>query len=170
MPEESGGGDVHGEVERFPKAATEAHAQIRSDHHDGDDIERDGADGVLERLAGGMNGVEEIEGAEFCALVQEKHDRMENGEGKREVAGDVVQAEIVDVAMRPLAYGAVAKGHQGAEEHVDCDGAYGGEADVGGKIQNSDVHCRRGVGRRSDAKGNAEGEIHREDEDLLTQS
>jgi hypothetical protein len=37
-----------------------------------------------------------------------------------------VQAEIVQAAMRPLADGAVAEGHQGAEQHVEGDESYGG--------------------------------------------
>jgi len=59
VPEESGGGDVDGEVERFPDAAAEADAEVGRGDYDGDDVKRDGADGVLERLARGMDGIEE---------------------------------------------------------------------------------------------------------------
>ena len=126
MPEEGGGGDVDGEVEGFPEAATEANAEIRRDDDDGDYVKGYGADGVFEGLAGGVDGVEEIADAELRGFVEEKNDGMEDGEGEGGVAGEVVQAEIVEVAMRPLADGAVAEGHQGAEEHVEGDGAYGG--------------------------------------------
>src|SRR6202007_1085051 len=79
VPEEGGGGDVDREVERFPKAAAEARAQVRSDHDDGDDIERDGAERVFERLAGGVHGVKEVDEAELCGLVEKKNDGRKAG-------------------------------------------------------------------------------------------
>src|SRR5713226_1183472 len=121
----------------------------------GDYVERDGADGVFEGLAGRVDGVEEIEDAEFRGFVEEKNDGMEDGEGEGDVAGEVVQAEIVEVAVRPLADGAVAEGHQGAEEHVERDGSYGGEADIGGEVQDGNVRGHWVVGRGSGGKGNA---------------
>ena len=81
MPEEGGGGDVDREVEGFPCAAAEADAEIGRGHHDGDDVERGGADGVFERLAGGVDGIEEIDDAEFCGFVEEENDGMDYGEG-----------------------------------------------------------------------------------------
>jgi hypothetical protein len=152
VPEEGGGGDVDGEVEGFPEAAAEADAEIGGDHHDGDYVEGYGADGVFEGLAGEMDGVEEIADAELRGFVEEENDGMENGQGEGGVAGEVVQAEIVEAAVRPLADGAVAEGHQGAEEHVEGDGSYGGEADVGGEVQDG---WHWVVGRAGGRKGNA---------------
>ncbi len=126
VPEEGGGGDVDGEVERFPEAAAEADAEVGSNDYHGDTVEGDGADGIFEGLAGGVYGVEEIEGAELCGFVEEENDGMQDGERERCVSGEIVQAEIVKAAMRPLAHGAVAEDHQGAEQHVEGDGAYGG--------------------------------------------
>src|SRR5713101_3111178 len=107
VPEEGGGGDVDGEVEGFPEAAAEADAEIGRNYHDGDHVEGDGADRVLERLAGGVDGVEEIEDAELRGVVEEENDGMDDGQGEGGVAGEVVQAEIVEVSMRPLADRAV---------------------------------------------------------------
>ena len=126
VPEQGGGGDVDGEVEGFPESAAEADAEVGSGDDDGNNVERDGADGVLEWLAGGMDGVKEIEDSELRRFIEEKNDGMKDGEGESDVAGDVVQAEIIESAMRPLADGAVAKDHERAEEHVEGDGAYGG--------------------------------------------
>jgi hypothetical protein len=78
--------------------------------------------------------VEEIDEPKFCRLVKQKNDGMKNGEGEGEITGDVVQAEIVQAAMRPVADGAVTERHQRAEQHVEGDGSYGGQADVGGEV------------------------------------
>jgi len=40
VPEESGGGDVDGEVEGFPDAPAEADAEIGRGNHDGDYVEQ----------------------------------------------------------------------------------------------------------------------------------
>ena len=126
VPEERGSSDVNGEVKGFPNATAETDAQIRRDNHDRDNIERKCADGVVERLARGVHGVEEIDDAEPCRFVEEQNDGMNNGERESQIAGDVVQAEIIKAAMRPLADGTVTEGHQGAEQHVEGDGSDGG--------------------------------------------
>src|SRR6266576_791296 len=64
---------------------------------------------------------------------------MENRNSQRNVAGPVVRAEIVESMMRPRAVGAIAEGHEQSEEHVEGDGADGGEADVCGEMQDGDV-------------------------------
>ena len=142
VPEEGGGGGVHREVEGFPEAAAEADAEVRGGDHDGDDVEGGGADGVFEWLAGGVNGVEEIDYAEFCGFVEEENDGVDDREGERDVAGNIVEAEIVEAVMRKLADRAVAENHQRAEEHVEGDGANGGQADVSGEIEKGEVHAR----------------------------
>jgi hypothetical protein len=97
----------------------------------------------------------EIGYAEFRGFVEEENDGMDDGEGEGNVAGDVVEAEIVEVAMRPLADGTVAEDHQRTEQHVDGYGAHGGETDIGGEVQDSDVGGHCGVGRRRTCAGNA---------------
>src|SRR5713226_5222156 len=66
VPEKSGGGDVDDEMEGFPESAAEPDAEIGTDNHDNDNIERDCADSVLKRLARGVQGVEKIDDAELC--------------------------------------------------------------------------------------------------------
>jgi hypothetical protein len=65
---------------------------------------------------------------------------MEEGDGERNVAGPVVEAEIVEAVMRPVADGAVAEGHHDAEEHVDGDGGYCGQAEIGREIEGGHGH------------------------------
>ena len=93
---------------------------------EGEEVERDGADGVFERLLRGVDGVEDVEDVEFWGFVEEEREGMEERDGEGDVAGPVVEAEIVETVMRPVADGAVAEGHQGAEEDVEGDGGYGG--------------------------------------------
>ncbi len=73
-----------------------------------------------------MDGIDDVEGAEFWGFVEEQWERMENCEEESDVAGPVVKAEIVEAVMRPVTDGAVAEGHHDAEEHVDGDGGDGG--------------------------------------------
>ena len=70
--EEGGGGEIDGEVEGFPCAAAELDAEVGGDDDEGEDVEGDGADGVFEGLLRGMDGVDEIEDAEFWSFVQEQ--------------------------------------------------------------------------------------------------
>lgn len=51
-----------------------------------------------------------------------------------------MEAEIVEAVMRPVADGAVAKGHHDAEQDVNGDGGYGREAEVGGEVEEGDLH------------------------------
>ena len=77
-----------------------------------------------------MYRVNEIEDKEARIFVKEQNHLMKNGNGEGNVPGPVVKAEIIEPMMRPRAVGAVAEGHEQAEEHVEGDGAYSGEADV----------------------------------------
>ena len=115
-------------------------AKVGSDDHERDDVERDGADGVFEGLLRGVDGVEDVEDPKLGGLVEEEREGMEKRDDEGDVAGPIVEAEIVEAVMRPVADGAVAEGHHDAEEHVDGDGGDGGEADVGGEIEDGDVH------------------------------
>ena len=77
-----------------------------------------------------MHRVDEIEDEEARIFVKEQNQRMKNGNGEGNVPGPVVKPEIVEAMMRPRAVGAIAEGHEQSEEHVEGDGADGGEADV----------------------------------------
>ena len=56
--------------------------QIRRDHHDDDNVERERPDRVLQRLAWRVHRVEEIDDPKFCRLVKQKNDGMKTGEGE----------------------------------------------------------------------------------------
>ena len=88
-------------------------------------VEGDGADGVLDRLLRGVDGIEDVEDAEFGGFVEEQREGMEERDGEGDVAGPVVEVEIIEAVMRPVADGAVAEGHHDAEEDVEGDGADG---------------------------------------------
>ena len=74
---------------------------------------------------------------------------MDNCDDEGDVAGPAVQTEIVEAVMGPVADGTVAESHHDAEEHVDGDGGYGGEADVCGEIKDGDVHRKTARAVRS---------------------
>ena len=131
VPEERSGGEINGEVEGLPKMAVETEAHVGSDDHKGEQVESNGADGVIEGLAGRMGGVEKVEEAKGGIFVQEEDGRVKDGKGEGEVAGQVVKAKIIEAAVRPGAVRAVAEGHKQSQEHVQRDGADSGEADVG---------------------------------------
>ena len=93
-----------------------------------------------------MDGVDEIRDAEAGGFVEEQYHRMEDGHRQRDVAGPVVKAEVVEAVMRPGTMGAVAEGHEQAQEHIQGDEADGGEAGVGGEVQNCQVHGHHELG------------------------
>jgi len=140
VPEQCGGGEIDREVEGLPEMAAETDAHIGSDDDEGEEVKSDGADRVVEWLGGGMDGVEEIEDAEARVLVEEQNHRMKDGSCQRNVAGPVVNAEIVEAVMRPRAEGTVAESHEQAQKHIQGDGADSGEADVRGEIQDGQAH------------------------------
>lgn len=140
VPEEGDGAEVDGEVERFPEAAAELNAEIGSEDHEGDDVEGDGADGVFERLLRRMDGIDDIEDAKSWRLVEEQDDGVENREKQGEIAGPVVQLEIIEAAMGPVAHRAITKDHQHAEEHVDGDSANSDETQIGGEVEDGNGH------------------------------
>ena len=110
--------------------AAETDAQVGSDDDKCQQVESDGADGVVEGLGRRMYRVNEIEDEEAWIFVKEQNQRMKNGNGKGNVPGPVMESEVVESMMRPEAMGAVAEGHKQPEEDVERDGADGGEADV----------------------------------------
>jgi len=140
MPEEGDGAEVNGEVESFPEMAAEADAEIGRDDEDDEDVQSDGAEGVFERLLRGVDRIDEIDEAEVRGFVEEQHEWVRRGEEEGQIAGPVVEAEVVEAAMGPGALGAVAENHERAEEHVDRDGADGNEAEIGGEVEERDGH------------------------------
>ena len=52
--------------------------EVGSDDHEGEDVESDGADGVFERLLRRVDGIDDVEKAEFRRSVEEQRERMEN--------------------------------------------------------------------------------------------
>lgn len=59
---------------------------------------------------------------------------MKRGERQCHVTGNFVQAKIIEPAIGPLADRAVAKNHQGSEQHIQRNSAYSSEADVSGEV------------------------------------
>lgn len=78
VPEKPGGCEINGEVKGLPKVAAETEAQVRSDNDKGEQIESDGADGVVERLLGRMHGVDDVQEAEARVFVEKQNERMED--------------------------------------------------------------------------------------------
>jgi len=78
MPKKGSGCEVNGEMERLPKKAAKTKAHIGSDHDKREQVEGDGADGVIERLGGRVDGVDEIEDAEARSLVEEENGGMKD--------------------------------------------------------------------------------------------
>ena len=148
VPEKGDGAEIDGEVERLPETAAEADAEIGCDDHESEGVQGNGAECVFEGLLRRTEGIENVKQAEAGRLVEEQDERMDDGEEKREVAGPVVQGEIIEAVMRPGADGAIAEGHHDAEEHVEGDESDGDEAEIGGKIEEGEGHWRGAEERR----------------------
>ena len=69
VKEQSRSGEIDGEMEGFPKRAAEAKTEIRSNDNEGQEIERDGATRVFERLAGRVDRVDEVPKAKTWVFV-----------------------------------------------------------------------------------------------------
>jgi len=76
VPEKSGGSEINGEVERFPKMAAETEAHVGSDDDEGEQIESDSADGIVERLLGRMHGVDDVQDTEARIFVEKQNRGM----------------------------------------------------------------------------------------------
>src|SRR6266480_37995 len=143
VKEKSGGSEIDAEVERLPQVAAQPKTQIRSNDHEGEEVESDGADGVFERLAGGIDGIDEIHQAKARVFVQKQNGRVQERQRQGDIAGPVVQAEIVESAMRPRAVGAVAESHEHSEQEVQGNRADRNEADISGKVEDAHAHWRQ---------------------------
>lgn len=151
MPEERDGTEVDGEVEGLPEVAAEANASVRGDDDDGENVESDGAQRGFEGLLRRVDRIDDVQKSIPRGLHKKQDERMGDGEEQREVPGPVVEAKIVEAAVRPGADRTVAKDHERAQEHVERHGAGSDEAKIGAEIQEGHreiVQQRWGFGRR----------------------
>jgi hypothetical protein len=58
--EKRGGGEIDAEVKGLPKPAAQSKTQIGSNNHESQEIQRDSTNGVLQRLAGRVDWVDEV--------------------------------------------------------------------------------------------------------------
>jgi hypothetical protein len=135
VEEQSRGGEIDGEMEGFPKVATEAKTEIGSNDNEGQEVERDGATRVFQRLAGRVDRVEEVLKAKAWVFVDKQDGGMQDRHRESNVAGAIVEAEVVESAMRPRTMWAVPKGHEHSEEQVQHDCTHGHKADIGGEVE-----------------------------------
>src|SRR5690242_18381916 len=109
MPEEGDSAEVDGIVKSFPDAASQADAQVGSDDENRDNIQADGAKRIFERLLWRTDRNEDIHHAEAWRFDEQQNQRVDDGEAERDIAGPVVQAEVIETVMRPGAFWAVAE-------------------------------------------------------------
>lgn len=64
-------GEIDAEMEGFPKEAAEAKTEIRSNHNEGQEVERDGANRVFQRLAGRVRRVDEVHKPKTWVFVEQ---------------------------------------------------------------------------------------------------
>lgn len=77
MKEHGPGSEINTEVEGLPKVAAQPKTQVRRNDHEGEDVEGNGADGVLNRLAGGVDRVDKVYDAEARVFVQKQNGRVQ---------------------------------------------------------------------------------------------
>lgn len=63
---------------------------------------------------------------------------MKDGCEQEQIAGPIVNTEIIEVFVRPVTRGAVAERHHQAEKQIQGNQAYRYETDIGGKIDGGD--------------------------------
>lgn len=143
MKEKSHGGEIDAEMKRLPQMPAQPETKVRSDDHEGEEIEGNGTNGVFERLAGRVDRVEKVHDAKPRVFVQKQNGRMQKRYRKSDIARPIVDAEVVEPAMGPGAMRAVAEGHEHAEQHVQRDRPNSDEADIGRKVEDGEAHGRR---------------------------
>src|SRR5262245_31836494 len=70
VKENSSSSEIDAEMERLPQMAAEPQPQIRGNHNEGKEIERNSANGVFERLAGRVHRTDEIEQAKPRVFIE----------------------------------------------------------------------------------------------------
>jgi hypothetical protein len=143
MKEKSGGCEIDAEMEGLPQVAAQSKTQVGSYDNECEKVERYGANGVFERLAGRVDRVEKVHEAKARVFVEKKDGRMQKRDGKSDVARPIVEPEIVEPMMRPGAMRAIPKRHEHPEKEVHSDCTYSDEADISGKVENADAHWHR---------------------------
>src|SRR5436853_7923423 len=103
-------------MEGFPKVAAEAKTEIRGNDNEGQEVECDGANRVFQRLAGGVDGVDEVQKANARVCVDEQDGGMQERKRESGVGGPVVEAEVVESTMGPGAVRSMPNGHELAEK------------------------------------------------------
>ena len=77
VEQQRGSGEIDAEMEGFPKVAAEAKTEIRSNHNEGQEVERDGANRVFKRLAGRVDRVDEVHKPKTWVFVAQQDGRMQ---------------------------------------------------------------------------------------------
>ena len=90
-----------------------------------------------------MHGVDEVEEAEARIFVEEQNHRVKNCNRQRNVAGPIVNPEIIKPVMRPGTVWTVTKGHEHSQQYVQRNGTDGHEAGIGREIKNGHAHWRQ---------------------------
>jgi len=140
MKEKSHGGGIDAEMKRLPQMPAQPETKVRSDDHEGEEIEGNGTNGVFERLAGRVDRVEKVHDAKPRVFVQKQNGRMQKRYRKSDIARPIVEPEIVEPMVRPGAMRAIPKRHQHPEQKVQSNHANGYEADIGGKVEDGYAH------------------------------
>jgi hypothetical protein len=111
VPEHRSDREINCKVKKLPQATAHADTQIRSQNNKEDQVKRDGPDGIVQGLARRMDRVNNVQHSKPSFFVEKEDDRVEDRYERRKISGSVVQAKIIDPAMRPIALRAVAKSH-----------------------------------------------------------
>jgi hypothetical protein len=131
VPEERESSRVNQEVKRLPGVASQSQPKVRSYDNDSEQIERGGAEGVIEWLSGRVHRINHIEDAKARGRREQQDNGMENGSGEKQIPGPIVQTEIIKMSMRPVADRAVTEGHHQTQKKIQSDEAYRNQTDVG---------------------------------------
>ena len=140
VKEKSGGSEIDAEMKRLPQMAPQPETNVRSDDHEGEEIEGDGADGVFERLAGRVDRVEKVHDAKARVFVQKQNRGMQKRYRKSDIARPIVEPEIVEPTMGPGTVRAIPKRHEHSEEQIQSNHADRNEPDIGGKVEDGEAH------------------------------
>ena len=117
--EEDGRRPVRGVMQLLPAMAAEQAAEVRGEHDERDEIERDRAKRVLERLRRRPDRHRDVEQPEACGRRPKQDQRVQQRRGKTDVAEPVVNGEQLQPASaRPAADRVVADRQQQSEQNL----------------------------------------------------
>jgi hypothetical protein len=69
--------DINSEVKRFPQTTSEAHAEVRGNHYEGEEIKRHSSKRIFQRLAGRMHRKKQIAQAEHRLFIEQQQRGMQ---------------------------------------------------------------------------------------------